>query len=91
MNSRDNIHHLLLSISKEIFSYIKEHEHLYADGWVPASKIKQDLELNLICTPKSANSVGGKGWLFGAMARILEDKEQIEMRKVRFRSYLRAK
>ena len=90
MDRKEKIHNLIEAIAFEVLQYIKSAEVSYEDGWVPASDIKSDLELNFVAVPVSNKQYGEKGWLFAIIARLLEDKGQVEFKKERARSYYRS-
>lgn len=91
MSRRDNIHRLLQATSSELLAFIRESEaqHAEDDYWVPATEIKDKLNLNFVAVPKSNQQYGEKGWLFAILARMLEDQEQVEYQKVGSRAYYR--
>jgi len=91
MNRKSNIHKLLSEAAMEIFGYIKDSEPSYVERWVPALTIKDDLSLKLSSYPKENKINNETGWLFGTLARMLEDKGLIEFRKANNRSFYRAK
>ena len=92
MSYRDNIHALIKGISMEVLSYIKEQETQpqFTDRWVPAADIKNSLDLSFVAVPKANKQYGEKGWFFAIIARILEDKNLIEYKKVGSRTFCRS-
>lgn len=58
---------------------------------LPSTEIKHDLELNYVSVPTANKQYGPKGWLFAIAARILEDQNLVEYRKVDSRSFYRSK
>ncbi len=92
MSHRDNIHNLMEQISIEVLSFIKEEERKFKDRdrWVPAAHIKNSLDLNLIAVPQANANQGARGWLFGIIARRLEDKKLIEYKKNEGRAFCRS-
>lgn len=90
MNHKLKIHNLLNEIASELLEYIKECESSYEDRWVPAADIKRNLELNLVAVPLG-NPRGEKGWLFGILARMLEEQNLVEYQLVNRRAYYRTK
>lgn len=92
MAHKENIHKLLNDAALEILAYIRENEPKFKDqeGWVPASEIKQSLELNFVSVPRSGKQYGEKGWVFASLARMLEDKGLVEYRKTGSRAYYRS-
>ena len=89
--SKDRIHDHIHAIANEIFDYIKENESIFPERWVPASKIKNELELNFVAVPQANRQYGPKGWLFAIAARLLEDKGLVDYRKNGNRAYYRSK
>jgi hypothetical protein len=49
------------------------------------------LELNLHMVPQANENQGEKGWVFGALARILEDRGVLEYRKVNGFAFYRSR
>lgn len=91
MSHKANIAELFNAIAGEVCSFIKESEAGFAEGWVPAAYVKDQLELKKSSYPKS-NLIDNKtGWLFATIARYLEDKQKIEFRKVGNRSFYRTR
>jgi hypothetical protein len=90
MKAKDRIHGLIKEISREVLQFIQEHESQAHDRWVPASQIKQELELNFVAVPRANEQYGGKGWFFAIIARMLEDESLIEYKKVGRRAYYRS-
>ena len=92
MHRKDNIHKYLNDAAMELLEFIKESESEFRelDRWVPAAKIKSDLELNLVAVPKSGKQYGERGWLFATLARILEDRTLVEYKKLDNRAYYRS-
>ena len=92
MSSRkDAIHSYVELIAMEVLEHIKEKEGFFQDRWVPSVEIKSDLELNFVAVPKSNEQYGPKGWLMAIAARMLEDKELVEFKKIGSRSFYRSK
>jgi len=85
------IHGHIEAASLELLEFVKERMPLSADGWVPASEIKQSLALNFVAVPKGGKQYGEKGWLFAILARILEDRGLLEHNKNGSRAFYRAK
>lgn len=92
MNREERIHQLLTETADEILAFIKESESAYPDRWMPAAEIKRKLGLNLPAVPKSNANQSDKGWLFGILARMLEDRSLIEFKKeINRRSFYRSR
>ncbi len=92
MSKKDNIHRLVDAAASELLAFIRESEAQYAAGdyWVPATEIKNKLELNFVAVPRSNKQYGEKGWLFAILARMLEDQELVEYQKIGSRAYYRS-
>lgn len=86
-----SIHRHIEAASVELLEFVKERMPLAQDGWVPASEIRQSLSLNFVAVPRGGKQYGEKGWLFAILARILEDRDLLEHKKVGSRAYYRAK
>jgi hypothetical protein len=70
MNRKERIHDHINSIAREMLDHIREDEGHYANRWVPAAAIKNELELNLVAVPRSNTPRGEQGWLFATVARL---------------------
>lgn len=90
MQTKDRVQELIGELAQEVFSFIEDQEPSYLDRWVPAIHIKNSLDLNYVAVPKDNAQYGAKGWLFAILARILEDKNQVEYKKVDGRAYYRS-
>ena len=90
MDRKERIHEMLAKLAQEVLEYIKEKESSYKDRWVPSIHIKKALDLNFVCVPKNNKQYGEKGWLLAILARILEDKGQIEHNKIGNRAFFRS-
>jgi hypothetical protein len=90
MDRKIAIHRHIEAASLELLEFVKERMPTSKDGWVPASEIKQSLALNFVAVPKAGKQYGEKGWLFAILARILEDRDLIEHKKLGSRAYFRA-
>jgi hypothetical protein len=92
MNQKDRIHNFIKLISMEILEFIKEAKLSYKknDGWVPQKDINKSLEINFIAVPKANKDQKATGWFFSIIARMLEDENLIEFRKVDGVSYYRS-
>jgi hypothetical protein len=91
MSRKDTVQSLIQQLTNEIYEFIKENEPLAKDGWVPTATIKNKLDLNFVCVPKANKQYGPKGWVFAAMARILEDQDRIEYKKIGKNSFCKTK
>lgn len=91
MDRKAAIHSLLGVIAFEVLEFIKQAEPSFTDRWVPATYIKDELELNLLCYPKSGKTQQEQGWLFSTLARMLEDREVLDYRKKGGHAFYRTK
>ena len=91
MNSTERVKNLIVELAQEVLGYIKTQESSYKERWVPAIHIKNSLNLNFVAVPKENIQYGAKGWLFAILARILEDENRVEYKKVDGRAYYRSK
>lgn len=88
--SRDKIHRLLRECGRELLSCIKSREPLHPDRWVPASELKDALDLDYPAAPKCAPQQQKKSWLFATLARMLENAARVEYRLHDGRAYYRS-
>jgi hypothetical protein len=89
MKRKHTIHLLLKKMSQEVLQFIEEKESSFEDRWVPAVYIKASLGLYFVCVPKTNRQYGEKGWLFAILARMLEDNNLVEYKKVGSRAFYR--
>lgn len=89
MNRQTVIHNLLEVIAFEVLQFIRMERSAFDDGWVPAADIKKKLDLNFVAVPKANKQYGEKGWLFGIIARMLEDRGLVEYKKRGNRAFYR--
>jgi len=89
MSRKARIQSLLDEAAMEIFHHIKDSEPSYPERWVPAANIKDELGLKLHSYPRENTIYCETGWLFGTLARILEDKDLVEFRKAKNRAFYR--
>lgn len=75
MSRKSDVRDLLKKMAIEVYEFIKESETSHGDreGKVPATFIKEKLGLNLNPYPMKNKTQGQRGWLFGIIARMLED------------------
>lgn len=92
MNQKEKIHKLLNEAAMELLAFIKDSESKLKDQdrWVPAAEIKSKLDLNFVTVPRSGKQYGEKGWVFAALARLLEDKSLLEYKKLGSRAFYRS-
>ncbi|HEY0020477.1 MAG TPA: hypothetical protein VGC13_29535 [Longimicrobium sp.] len=91
MDHKAAIHSNLREIAHTMLDFIKHSGPLYHEGWVPATYIKRELNLQVLCYPKDNEKQHGKqGWLFSILARLLEDEGLLEYRFDGKHAYYRA-
>ncbi len=84
---KSKVHKLFNEMSNEVCAFIKSLESDYNDGWVPATDIKDQLELKKSAYPQG-NTIDKKtGWLFSTIARHLQDENKVLFKKVGSRSF----
>jgi len=71
--------------------FIKNEEVSHKNRWIPAIDIKEKLELNFVAVPQENKQYGKKGWLFAIIARLLEDEDLVEYKKINSRAFYRTK
>lgn len=91
MSHKQKIHELFDAMAQELGDFIKESENGFADGWVPATYIKDQLELKKSAYPQGNKIDNKTGWLFATMARHLQDRNAVDFKKVGSRSYYKSK
>lgn len=87
MDYKSKVHEFFILMSGEVLSYIKTVEPDFPDGWVPAIYIKDQLGLKMSAYPQGNKIDNKTGWLFSTIARYLQDKGQVEFRKIGSRSF----
>ncbi len=87
MTHKVTIHELFEQIANEVYEFIKESESNYAERWVPATFIKDELDLKKSSYPQENKIDNKTGWLFATIARHLEDKNKIIFSKNGNRSF----
>ena len=74
MNHRTKVHELFSLMSLEVLAFIKKSESEFDGGWVPATHIKDQLELKMSAYPQGNKIDNKTGWLFSTIARYLQAK-----------------
>ena len=87
MSHKSKVHELFGLMSDEVFFFIKESESGFSEGWVPATYIKDQLELNKSSYPQGNKIDNKTGWLFAAIARHLQDENKVDFQKIGSRSF----
>ena len=91
MSHKSKVHELFGLMSGEVLAYIKESESGFADGWVPATHIKDQLGLKMSSYPQGNKIDNETGWLFSTIARYLQDKNEVAFKKIGNRSYYKSR
>ena len=87
MDHKSKVNELFGLMSAEVLSYIQSVEDDFSEGWVPAIYIKDQLGLKMSAYPQGNKIDNETGWLFSTMARYLQDKNQVDFKKVGNRSF----
>lgn len=87
---RASIGHLFVKMADQILAFVKEVESEFDDRWVPATYIKDQLDLKKDSYPIENDVQSRTGWVFAALARNLQDRGKVEFRKENSRSYYRS-
>lgn len=91
MSHKDKIHELFRLLAEEVLFFIQDAESGFPDGWVPATYIKDQLGLKMSAYPQGNIIDSETGWLFATIARFLQDKNQVDFKKVGSRSYYKSR
>lgn len=91
MDHKNKIHGHIRAAADELFAFVRSSESAHQERWVPAVQIKEALQLNFVAVPQQGNQYGPKGWLFAILARLLEDQERLEHKKVGSRAFFRTR
>ena len=87
MTRKNRIHELFGKMSNEVCAFIKESESGFSEGWVPATYIKDQLELKKSAYPQGNKIDNETGWLFATIARYLQDEQKVLFKKTGSRSF----
>jgi hypothetical protein len=55
------VHELIDRLVLEVLAFIREAEKSFDDGWVPASYVKNKLDLDFVSVPQASIQYGRKG------------------------------
>ncbi|RTE87684.1 MULTISPECIES: hypothetical protein [Gammaproteobacteria] len=91
MSHKEIIHALFDEMASEMASFIKESQSGFNEGWVPATYIKDQLQLKKSAYPQGNKIDNETGWLFATLARYLQDKEKVDFKKIGGRSFYKCK
>ena len=87
MGHKAKVHELFGLMSGEVLAFIKEAESGFDEGWVPATHIKDQLDLTMYSYPQGNITDNKTGWLFATIARYLQDNNRVNFKKIGSRSY----
>ena len=90
MSSKQKVHQLFDEMSGEVHDFIKSSESGFSEGWVPATFIKDQLELTKSAYPQGNDIDNKTGWLFATIARHLQDKGKLLYKKVGNRAFYKS-
>lgn len=82
---------LFNEMAEQVFSFIKKSEQSFPQGWVPATFIKEQLNLTKNAYPQGNKTDNKTGWLFSTLARHLQDRGKVKFKKIGSRSYYKSK
>jgi len=91
MGHKRKVHELFGLMSVEVLSYIRSVENDFTGGWVPAIYIKDQLGLKMSAYPQGNKIDNETGWLFSTIARYLQDKNQVDYKKVGSRAFYKSR
>lgn len=69
MGHKAKVSELFDGIAEEVFGFIRESESGFSEGWVPATYIKEQLDLKKSSYPKNNKIDNKTGWLFATIAQ----------------------
>lgn len=87
MNHKLKVHGYFQLMSDTVNSFIKESESGFSEGWVPATYIKDQLELKKSAYPQGNTIDNETGWLFATIARHLQDENRLNFKKIGSRTF----
>lgn len=90
MSHREKVSNLFDAMADQVCLFIKESESGFSEGWVPATYIKDQLDLKRSSYPQSNKIDNKTGWLFATLARHLEDNGKVKFKKVGSRSFYKS-
>ncbi len=93
MSHKLKVHDYFQLMSDSVFAFIKESESGFTerDGWVPATYIKDQLELKKSSYPQGNKIDNETGWLFATIARHLQDQSRVDYKKIGSRSFYKCR
>jgi precorrin-2 methylase len=87
---RTTLETLFTEMADVVLVFVKEAESGFAERWVPAKYIKDQLDLKKDSYPVENDIQNRTGWVFAALARNLQDRGIVEFRKEGNRSFYRS-
>ena len=87
MAYKSKVHELFSNMSDEVCEFIRSSESGFSEGWVPATYIKNQLDLNKSAYPQGNKIDNKTGWLFATIARHLQDQNKVLFKKIGGRSF----
>lgn len=90
MSSKQTVHLLFDEMSDEVHNFIKSSDSDFSEGWVPATFIKDQLELTKSAYPQGNDIDNKTGWLFATIARHLQDKGKLLYKKIGNRAFYKS-
>ncbi len=87
MEYKLRVQSLIDEMANVVCDFIQTSESRFNDGWVPATYIKDQLELNKSAYPQGNKIDNKTGWFFATIARHLQDKNKVLFKKIGSRSY----
>lgn len=91
MCSKQKIHKLFDELAEQVYFFVKKEQSGFAESWVPAIYIKEQLELNKSSYPQGGNTDNKTGWLFSTIMRHLQDKNRVNYKKIGNRAFYQVK
>ncbi|MGC9458257.1 hypothetical protein [Vibrio genomosp. F10] len=87
MSNKSKVDELFNAMSDEVCNFIKSSESGFSESWVPATYIKDQLDLKKSAYPQGNKIDNKTGWLFATIARHLQDQNKVQFKKVGSRSF----
>ena len=87
MSNKSKVDELFNAMSDEVCNFIKSSESGFSECWVPATYIKDQLDLKKSAYPQGNKIDNKTGWLFATIARHLQDQNKVIFKKVGSRSF----
>ncbi|MGX2964596.1 MULTISPECIES: hypothetical protein [Shewanella] len=91
MSHKERIDVLFHQMADELFDFILKSEDAFPEKWVPATFIKEQLDLVKNAYPQGNKTDNRTGWFFATLARHLQDQNRVSFKKVGSRSFYQTK